>query len=387
MAQPAGQRRADAIDVLGRDVDEGRRAGAAVEELVGAADREVSPGAGEVDGQRTRRVGQVPDRQCTDLVRGPREAGHVVPAPGPVVDLGQHQHRDPLVQGLGHRFRRDEADLVAAAERSDQPVHHVEIGREVAVIGEDDASLGPHLQGRGHRLVDLDRQRVAHHHGAGRSADQPADAVADPCRLIHPARVVPAADQHLAPFVVQQAVHPFARRQRQRTEGVAVQVDHPFGQVESGPGSTEVRRHVRCLLDWPTPRGGWVRITGGTVSPAGERGEAVSPIAHSSVHDAASSCPRLPALLPVGAPAWPWYRHSHRSSGQCGRLTLRRVSLRRGRIEPAVMFRQETKTPSVVARSAVTEAGRTRSGDAEGNGIERADRICSADRAKGVGSR
>ena len=205
--------------------------------------------AGEVDRQRAGRMGEVPYRQGARGVGGGGQARHVVPAPGPVVDLGQHQDRDVLVERPGDFLRGRQPDFVAPTERPDQPIRHVEVGWEVAVIREDDAPFGPHLQGRGHRLVDLDGQRVAHHHGAGRRADQPADAVADPGRLIHPARVVPAADQHLAPFLGEEAGHALARGQRQGSQGVAVEVDDSLGQVEQGPGSGEVGHHIpSCIV-------------------------------------------------------------------------------------------------------------------------------------------
>ena len=95
------------------------------------------------------------------------QSSHVVPAAGPVVDLGQHQHRDALVKRAGDVFRGRQPEFVAPAERSDQPVDHVEIRGEVAVVREDDAPLQPHLQGGSHRLVDLEGQCVAHHHSAG----------------------------------------------------------------------------------------------------------------------------------------------------------------------------------------------------------------------------
>ena len=122
----------------GGDVDEGGRSGSAVQELVGAADRKVGPGRFEGDGKRARGMGEVPDRQGPGRVRGPRQTGHVVQAPGAVVDLGQQQHRDALVESLAERFRRHQAQLVAAAERAHQSLRHVEVGREVAVVGEDE---------------------------------------------------------------------------------------------------------------------------------------------------------------------------------------------------------------------------------------------------------
>ena len=217
MAHPARQRRPDAVDVRGRDVDEGRRPGSAVEVLVGAADREVGAGGAQVDRQRARRMGQIPYRQCAGGVGGLGQPRHVVLSAGPVVDLGQHQGRDALVQRPGDFFRGHQPDLVALAEGSDQPLRDVEVRRKVAVVREDDAPLRPHLQGRRHRLVDLDGQRVAHRHGAGRGADQTADALAEPARLVHPARVVPAAESASRP-IPRTAGGPRARAPR--AEGV-----------------------------------------------------------------------------------------------------------------------------------------------------------------------
>ena len=250
VAQPAREGGAHPVDVFGRDVDECRRTRTRVQELVGAADGEVGPGAGKIDGQRSRRVGQIPDRQCAGRVRRLRQARHVVPATGAVVDLGQQQHCDVLVERLADGLRSHGPDLVPAPERANQPVGHVEVGREVAVIRQDDATLRPHPQGGGHRLVDLDGQRVAHHHGAGRRADQPADAIADPGRLLHPARVIPAADQHLAPFRGEQTGHTFTGGKRQGAERVAVEVDDALGQMKEGSGSVEVgHRHTpSCVL-------------------------------------------------------------------------------------------------------------------------------------------
>ena len=170
----------------------------------------------------------------------PRQARHVVKAPGAVVHLGQHQHRDTLVQGLGDRFRRHQTQLVAAAEGVHEALGHVEVGREVTVVGEDDLPPGPELERGGERLVHLDGKRVAHHHRAGRRANEAADPVADARRCVHPARLAPAPNQHLAPLVAEQAGDAIARRERQGAERVAVEIDDPLREVEEGFGACEV---------------------------------------------------------------------------------------------------------------------------------------------------
>ena len=173
---------------------------------------------------------------CAARVR-PR---HVVKAPGAVVHLGQHQHRDALVQSLGDCVRRHQTQLVAAAEGAHEALGHVKVRREVTGVGEDDLPPGPELERGSERLVHLDGKSIAHHRRAGRRADEAADPVADACRGVHPTRLVPAPDQHLAPLVAEQAGDAIARRERQGAERVAVEIDDPFRQVEEGPGAREV---------------------------------------------------------------------------------------------------------------------------------------------------
>jgi hypothetical protein len=60
--------------------------------------------------------------------------------------------------------------------------------------------------------------------------DQPGDAVADAGGLVHPAGLVPAGDQHLAPFLGHRARHARGSGLGQRAQRIAVQIDHPFGQ-------------------------------------------------------------------------------------------------------------------------------------------------------------
>ena len=63
MAHPAAQRRDQPLLQMLGDVEEGRRAGAAVQIFVAAADRELGAGVVEVERHRADAVAEVPDGQ------------------------------------------------------------------------------------------------------------------------------------------------------------------------------------------------------------------------------------------------------------------------------------------------------------------------------------
>ena len=75
--QPCMRRR-EVRGAIGADVDEGGRAGAAVEVLVAAADGVVGVRRREIDGERAGGVGEVPDGHGTDCVGARGERRHVV---------------------------------------------------------------------------------------------------------------------------------------------------------------------------------------------------------------------------------------------------------------------------------------------------------------------
>src|SRR5690606_36732862 len=72
------------------------------------------------------------------------------------------------------------------------------------------------------------------------SPDQPRDPIADAPRLLHPAGLIPAADQHLAPLGLDDLARPLRRRPGQRTQRIAVEIDDALGQVEARARSAEV---------------------------------------------------------------------------------------------------------------------------------------------------
>ena len=197
-----------------------------------------------------------------------------MPPAGFIIDLGDQHHRDTGVDGCGHRLRRHGFQAVGAAQGLAQPLRHIEIGREIAGVRQDHLALGVHLQGRGQRLIDLDRQRIAHHHMASLGPDQSGHTVADPGGQIHPPGLVPTPDQQLPPFVGHHLGHPRGSRFRQRPQRVAVQIDHPVRQVELRLGGGKIGGHPALLCPEAKP-------------------------------DRCMAKPHFPLSLNYSAPAWP----------------------------------------------------------------------------------
>ncbi len=113
---------------------------------------------------------------------------------------------------------------------------HVQVGREIVALGEDDAPprrIGPLQRGRGaQHLEAVERGRVADADLAGVGADEAGDLVADAPREVDPASAVPAADQALAPLALGDFGQARGGPTRQRAERIAVQVDDAFGEDE-----------------------------------------------------------------------------------------------------------------------------------------------------------
>ena len=191
MAPPARDGRRNPPLQVGADVKKGRRAGAAVEIFVGAAVRHVGLGALEVDGRRPGGMRQIPDGDRARCMRLLGQCLHVVQPARPVVDLGQHQNGDVPVDRIRNRLRLDDLQAVSSAEQLDEAIGHVEIGREVAAVAEDDAAIGNELDRGPQQLEQIDRDGVAGDHAALRRADEPGDLVAHDAGKPEPARGVP----------------------------------------------------------------------------------------------------------------------------------------------------------------------------------------------------
>ena len=199
--------------------------------LVAAADGEVGRVAGEIDRHRAGGVRQVPDRQRPGGVGGGGQLAHPVHPAGPVVDMGQQQHRRPVVEVRRQIGSVDQRQL--APVRSGQRVGDVEVGREVGALRDDPAAAGSvggnQGDGGAERLVEVDRGGIGDGQLTGAGADQPGNLVADPLRQRDPAGGVPAADEAAAPFLADDRVDPVGGGPRQRAEGIAVEVDEAVG--------------------------------------------------------------------------------------------------------------------------------------------------------------
>ena len=118
------------------------------------------------------------------------------------------------------------------SEEADEPLCDIEVGGEVAVLGEDRET--PRAEGERGRedLEHVDGRRVGAGDLSRRGAHEPRDLVAHAARQVDPPGVVPAPDQPLAPLAPDDVRHARGRRLRQGAERVAVEVDEPVGKDE-----------------------------------------------------------------------------------------------------------------------------------------------------------
>jgi len=187
--------------------------------------------AGRVEFHRDRadRVAQVPQGQRPGLVHDVRDRRHVGQGPAAVGHVRQADQRGAGIDGVAKRpgvealvhVGADDAQLTAAL--LGDPLQDVAIGREVVVVGEDDAAPWPRVQGGAGQLVQVDGGRVAHRDLAGRGPDQVlAQEVADLAGQVDPA--VPGPDQARPPLLRDHLGDAVPRRARQRAERIAVQI-------------------------------------------------------------------------------------------------------------------------------------------------------------------
>ncbi len=119
------------------DVEEGRRAGAAVQIFVAAANREIAAAAVQVELDRAGAVRQVPQGERSGGMSGGVQRRHVVPGAASVVDMGQEQDRGVARRAPGQARQPGRPSASSAAGDSASPCGRVEVGREIALLGED----------------------------------------------------------------------------------------------------------------------------------------------------------------------------------------------------------------------------------------------------------
>jgi hypothetical protein len=74
-------------------------------------------------------------------VGGSGQAGGIVAASRPVVDVGEGQRRDLFVEVVDHLPGGHHPDIEVAGELG-QPAGDVDVGGEVGVVGEQDPAFG-----------------------------------------------------------------------------------------------------------------------------------------------------------------------------------------------------------------------------------------------------
>ncbi len=131
----------------------------------------------ELDLNRARGVREIPQNECAGSVRSSSQRAHVVSRSCPEVDLGEHEQRCVAVHRIGERAAFDHAHLTAEEVRD--TTGDVEIGGEIAPLGEDHAASWARAQDRGHQPEQPHRRGVRNEHLTRRSAKELSDAIAD----------------------------------------------------------------------------------------------------------------------------------------------------------------------------------------------------------------
>jgi hypothetical protein len=80
-------------------------------------------------------MSEVPDRDNPQRLRLLRQFADAVLAARAVVDLGQHQNSDPLVERAFDRLGIDDLQFMAPSEKAADALCNIEIGRKIAAVG------------------------------------------------------------------------------------------------------------------------------------------------------------------------------------------------------------------------------------------------------------
>ena len=230
VAHPAGegvgQRRLMAL----RDIGEGGSAGAAVEIFVGAADRHVGVGGGEIERDRADTVAQIPEDQRACVMRAARPRGHVEAVGGLVMDVGEEDECGIVVDRL-FEFGAGDGVEARAGNAGGGALGDVQVGVEIAAFADDRRAAGPRAQCGDDELEEVGRGGIADDNLVGPCADEGGDESAETLGCVDPA-FVPAADQALAPLAGGGVGDCGRHRLGERTEGIAVEIDDAVGEGE-----------------------------------------------------------------------------------------------------------------------------------------------------------
>ena len=72
-----------------------------------------------------------------------------MPPPGAVVDLGQHENRDGLVEPAFDGLRVNDLQFVTPPQQATDALSDIKIGREIAAVGNDDSTRRSEFESSG----------------------------------------------------------------------------------------------------------------------------------------------------------------------------------------------------------------------------------------------
>ena len=175
---------------------------------------------------------KVPERQNPVAVGGRGDARHVQDGATRVIDVGEHQDGHAAIEVALDVRPIDLADGVPAPQQLDQAFRNVEVGGKVAGFGQDEVPARLQTERAGQQLEEIDRGAVRHDHLAGVGSYEPGNLVPHPAGRVHPAGIIPAADEPASPLLPDHLLDPGRSLSRQRPQRVAVQVDDSVGDRE-----------------------------------------------------------------------------------------------------------------------------------------------------------
>ena len=173
--EPAGERLANDARGAGAPRRRTRAPRAAVEILVSASDGEIDVRGIEADVDDTGAVAEVPEHEGAGGVRCGGESRHRIEAAGPIVDMGEGQHRDAFVergdQGVGVRPGANGVE----AEHLGGAFDDIAVGGKVAARVQQHAAVRAKPGGGDQQLEQIDRGRIGDGDFVLVRADQPGN--------------------------------------------------------------------------------------------------------------------------------------------------------------------------------------------------------------------
>ena len=160
---------------------------------------------------------------------------HVQDIAGLVVDMGNANTGDVLIDRIHDFVSFGKPDRVAVAELLDEALNHVVIRREVAAFHDDDSPVWLKLKRRRHDLVQVDARRIGQHDLVRFRADQWCDLSAKSLGELVPPRRIHAADQSLGPLLLDHLSRTFRSLQGHGAERIAIEVNNALRQEEFVP--------------------------------------------------------------------------------------------------------------------------------------------------------